>query len=179
MIKIDPRKVYFSPREGTERLRIAQLVKESETVMVFFAGAGPLACVIGRIAKPARIIGIEINPAAVQYFKENATLNKLNIEVVKGDVKKCAKNFYGQCERVLMPLPETSEKYLEEAMRCLKPCGACHFYCFSGEEELNERKKKISATGKKLKRKIRFLGEQKVLPWGPRIWKYRIDFSAL
>ena len=38
---IDPRKAYFSQREGTERQRIASLVKNGETVMAFFAGAGP------------------------------------------------------------------------------------------------------------------------------------------
>jgi len=179
LIKIDPRKVYFSPREGTERLRVAQKVRKEETVMIFFAGAGPFACVIGKLAKPEKIIGIEINPAAVRYFKENIKLNKLtNVAAIRGDVKKAAKEFYGQCDRVLMPLPESAVNYIEEAIHCLKSGGTCHLYCFSSESDIPVVKKKISAAGKKLGRKVNFLEAQKVLPWGPRIWKYRIDFTV-
>lgn len=176
---LDPRQVYFSTRESTERLRIAEMVRENETVMVFFAGVGPFPLVIEKKARPSRIIAVEINPAAVEYFWKNIKLNKSQvIEVILGDVAGNVKQYYGQCDRVLMPLPEQATEYLKEAVMCLKPGGACHVYCFSSEAELDEKKDKIRSIIKPLKKKVIFTGEQKVLPYGPRIWKYRIDFEV-
>ena len=177
---LDPKKVYFSPREGSERLRIAELANEKETIAVFFAGIGPFAIIIAKKAKPKKVIGIDINPDAVEYFKENIRLNKLeNTEAILGDVKKEAEKFYGLCDRVLMPLPETSSEYLEEAIKCLKKNGICHFYCFAEEDKIKENKKTVLVAAKKLKRKIKFLEVTKVLPYGPRIWKTRIDFIVM
>jgi len=175
---LDPKKVYFSPREGTERMRIAEKINKNEVVAIFFAGVGPFAIIIGKKAKPKKIIGIEINPTAVKYFKENIRLNKLeNVEIVEGDVEKEAKKFYKKCNRVLMPLPEKSEEYLEEAINCVKS-GIIHFYCFSEEDKISEKKRKISSVAKKLKRKLKIISINNVLPYGPRIWKYRIDFKV-
>ncbi|MFA4819675.1 MAG: class I SAM-dependent methyltransferase family protein [Candidatus Aenigmatarchaeota archaeon] len=176
---LDPMRVYFSPRESTERMRIAERVREGETVMIFFAGVGPFPIVIEKKAKPSRIITIEINPSAVEYLWKNIKLNKSKlVEVLLGDVANNIEDYAGKCDRVLMPLPEKSADYLAEAIRCLKPKGICHFYCFSDESLVDEKKEKISQVAGSLKRKIIFREVQKVLPYGPRIWKYRIDFEV-
>ena len=172
---LDPRKVYFSQRESNERIRISEKVKK-ETVMVFFAGVGPFAILIAKKAK--KVIGIEINPDAIKYFRKNIELNKLNnVSAVLGDVKKKASEYYGKCDRVLMPLPETSDKYIREAVRCLKK-GVIHFYCFSKEDKISKQKTKIRAKARQLKKRIKFIGINKVLPYGPGIWKYRIDIEV-
>lgn len=177
---LDPQSVYFSPRESTERLRVAEQVRDGDVVMIFFAGVGPFPLVIEKKAKPSKIIAIEINPAAVDYFWKNIKLNKSrSIEVILGDVTGNVEQFYGKCDRVLMPLPEKSIEYLPDALKCLKPGGVCYFYCFSTEQELDDKKEKIQSIAKSMKRKIRFLGVQRVLPYGPRIWKYRIDFELV
>jgi len=176
---LDPRTVYFAPRESTERLRIAEQVRDNDRVMVFFAGVGPFPIVIGKKSNPSRIIAVEINPTAVGYLWKNIRLNKSEkIEVIMGDVSGSVSGFYGQCDRVLMPLPEKSSEYLGEAIKCLKPGGVCYFYCFSGDD-LDGKKENILFIAKSLKKKIRFIGSQKVLPYGPRIWKYRIDFELV
>jgi len=46
LLKLDPQLVYFSPKEATERQRIAEQVKENETVLVMFGGIGALAVAI-------------------------------------------------------------------------------------------------------------------------------------
>ncbi|MEM7816081.1 MAG: class I SAM-dependent methyltransferase family protein, partial [Candidatus Aenigmatarchaeota archaeon] len=105
--KLDVRKVYFSPREGTERQRVAEQVKPKETVMVMFEGVGPYAIQIAKKQpKVKKVIAIEINPKAVEYMRENITLNKVSdrVEPVLGDVSRAAKRFYGTCDRVVMPL---------------------------------------------------------------------------
>ncbi|MBS3050944.1 MAG: tRNA (guanine-N1)-methyltransferase [Candidatus Aenigmarchaeota archaeon] len=176
---LDPQTVYFSPRESTERLRMTEKVREGDVVMVFFAGVGPFPIVIEKKSKPSRIIAVEINPVAVEYFWKNIKLNKSQkIEVLLGDVTGNVEQFYGQCDRVLMPLPEKSVEYLPDAIKCLKPGGVCYFYCFSGDD-LDEKKEKILYIAKSIKKKIRFIGVQRVLPYGPRVHKYRIDFELI
>lgn len=176
---LDPQQVYFSPRESTERLRVSEQIRNGDVVMVFFAGVGPFPIVIEKKSNPSRIIAVEINPVAVEYFWKNIKLNKSEkIEVILGDVSGSVEQYYGQCDRVLMPLPEKSLEYLSEAIKCLKPGGVCYFYCFSGED-LDEEKEKIQSVAKSIRKKIRFLGTQRVLPYGPRISKYRIDFELV
>jgi len=172
---LDPRKVYFSPRESTERQRIASLVKEGETVMVMFAGIGPLAIAIGKKQpKVDKIIAVEINPFAVRFMKKNVKINKLEgkIKVVLGDVREKCKDYYGICDRVLMPLPHKSELFLDVALKCLKNDGGwIHLYAIKGEEEIADFAEKIS---NEIKSKKYFV--KKVLPYAPRVNKYCIDF---
>jgi len=171
---LDPRKVYFSPRESTERQRIASLVKEGETVMVMFAGVGPLAIAIEKKQpKVEKIIAIEINPYAVRYMKKNVKLNKLDkIEIILGDVKEECQKFYGKCDRVLMPLPHKSELFLDIGLKYLKGHGWIHLYVIKGENEINQFAKETAT----------FIGAKeifikKVLPYAPRVNKYCIDFK--
>lgn len=172
-LMMDPRKVYFSQREGTERQRIMQLVKNDETVMVFFAGVGPFAVQIAKRVK--NVIGIEKNPDGVKYFKKNIALNKLqNTIAVLGDVNTKAKKYYGKCDRVIMPLPETALDYIDNALGCLKDSGFIHLYFFCGEADLEKKKEEI--IGKVSAHCT--LSVHKVLPYGPKIWKYRADIHV-
>lgn len=178
-ILVDPQTAYFSPRESTERQRIMEKVKEGESVMVFFAGVGPFAVEIGKKTKAARVVGIEINPSAVEYFIRNIRLNKLtNVEVVLGDVAARAKEFHESFDRVLMPLPEKSANFMREAVSCLKKGGTCHFYFFETEDKLNNWKKRIRDVCRSMNRKAKIVETRHVLPYGPRIYKWRIDFIA-
>ncbi|MAH42719.1 SAM-dependent methyltransferase [archaeon] len=177
---LDPQKTYFSTRESTERMRIAEQVKDKEVVAVFFAGIGPFAVVIAKKANPSLVIGIEINPDATKYFRKNVRLNKLtNVEVVEGDVKIQAPKYYQVADRIVMPLPETAHEFLEEAMNTLKPGGTCHMYTFASTKELIEKKQIIQKTADHMSIKVEVGDAHKVLQWGPDIWKYRIDFKKL
>lgn len=173
-LKLDPRKVYFSPREGTERQRIAGMVKPKETVMVMFAGIGPLAIAIAKKQPDTKqIIAIEINPDAVRYMKENIRLNKLEGKIIPilGDVKVKCKDWYGKCNRVLMPLPHKSELFIDVAKKCLKR-GYIHMYIIEDEDKIEKRVKEIVKKIKPKNYKIR-----KVLPYAPRVNKYCIDIK--
>ncbi len=166
---LDPRKVYFSPREATERLRAYELVKPREVVMVFFAGIGPLAIYVAKKAK--QVIGIEKNPFAVKYFKENLKLNNIkNVKVVYGDVKEKAKLFKHSCSRVFMPLPEKAMKYLKYAYLCLKSKGYIHVYFFAHEDELEKIKKRLEK-----RKNTKIVNIIKVSPYATKTWKYRAD----
>ncbi len=172
---VDVRKAYFSQRESTERQRCSDMIKDGESVMVFFAGIGPLAIALSK--KAQHVTGIEINPAAVEYFRKNKALNKAaNIEIAEADVRDVYKNYIGMFDHVFMPLPEKAIKFVEFAVKCAKPSGCVHLYCFTSDA--TKEKGAIRQACRKLKRSVKFESVQKVLPYGPGIWKTRIDFRV-
>lgn len=182
MFKLDPKLVYFSPREGTERLRIANQVKPKETIMLMFAGIGGYAIAIAKKQpKVNKIISIEINPIAYEYMKENIRLNKSSSKIIPilGDVKLKCKDWYGNCNRVVMPLPHDAQKFLELAFKCLKKSGIIHMYIICREEKIeNEVKEILNKFAKKIKRKITHK-IRKTLPYAPRTYKYCVDIKLL
>jgi len=180
-LKVDSQKVYFSAREAVERQRIAQQVKSNEIVMIFFAGIGAYAIAIAKKQDVEKIYAIEINPDAVGYMKENARINRIAHKIVPilGDVKKSAKEFYGKCDRVVMPLPLGASEFLEDAVLCLKKKGIVHFYILVDKNDFESANKKIERVCKKLKKRFRILNQQKVSEYSPRKWKVCIDFEIL
>jgi len=177
--KLDPRKVYFSGREGTERLRIANQVKPKETIMLMFAGIGAYGIIIAKKQpKVNKIISIELNQDAYEYMEENIRLNKLGDKIIPilGDVKEKCENWYSKCDRVIMPLPHEAECFLSTANECLNPGGGfIHLYIIEKEKNLKRRTKKvIDKIKKQTKKKIDFKINN-VLPYAPRTNKYCVD----
>ena len=182
-LRLDVTKAYFSPRESTERQRIAEYVNKGEMVMVMFSGICPLPVIIAK-QKPDvdRIYGIEINPYAHNYAIDNVRINKVGhiVEPVLGDVKKVGKQYFGIFDRVVMPLPKEGYKYLPEAFHFLKSKGGViHFYSYEHEGELFEKSVDIvNKAAEKMNKKVRILNKRKVLPYGPRVWKVCIEFEV-
>jgi len=180
-LKLDPQKVYFSSREGTERLRIANEVKPKETIMLMFAGIGSFAIMIAKKQpKVKKIISIEINPFAFEYMKENIRLNRLGEKIIPalGDVKEKCKDWYGKCDRVIMPLPQDAWNFFNIAYQCLKKKGGfIHLYTIEKEKNIDKKMKtKIDTLHREINRKIKFK-IRKVLPYSPRTNKYCIDLE--
>ncbi len=181
-LKLDPQKVYFSPREATERQKIAKEVKQNETVAVFFAGVGAYAIMIAKFRpKVKKIFAIEINPEAVTYMKENIRINKVShlVSAMQGDVKEVAEKIYKICDRVVMPLPLEAKKFLAEAIGCTKANGIVNYYTVAEEENLSGDIELVHGIAKQLNRSVEILAKQKVLPYSPHKWKYRIDFRVI
>jgi tRNA (guanine37-N1)-methyltransferase len=142
---VDPTKVYYSSRLSTERGRIAKLVKEGERVLVMFAGVGPYAIVIAKLAKPKEVIGVEINPKAVEYFRKNVELNKVQdvVKVYEGDVRDVVPKLEGKFDRVLMPAPYSAEDFVYLLKDKVKIGSYVHYYTFAGEEEEDELPERV------------------------------------
>lgn len=178
LFKLDPMKVYFSPREATERARIAELVKPGESVLVMFSGVCPLPIVIAKKQPDVRIVAVEINTDAHNYCVQNLFLNKLygRIQPVLGDVRDVCPSLGEKFDRVLMPLPKGAADYLDVAISCLRDCGTLHFYHWAHEKDLfSEAEGLIKAAAEKVKGKAEILDRVRVLPYGPRVWKVRVD----
>lgn len=177
IFKLDPTKVYFSPRELTERQRIAEQVKPNEIVLVMFSGVGPYAIAMAKKQqKVKKVYAVEINKKAVKYMKENIRINKVadRVVAVEGDVRERCEKLFGKCDRVLMPLPLEAEKYLDVAVNCLKKKGGIiNFYTVA------EEKNNFYEARKKLAKHFKIIKIKKVLPYSPRKWKICIDMQVI
>ncbi|RLJ02982.1 MAG: class I SAM-dependent methyltransferase family protein [Candidatus Aenigmatarchaeota archaeon] len=174
---LDLKEVYFSPREATERGRILKQVKDGENVMVFFAGVGPYAIILAK-HRDVKVTAIELNPKAVKYMRKNVRMNKVSdrVDVVEGDVRSVAVNYYGQYDRVLMPLPKGAHEYIGDAIRCLKRRGVIHFYHWAPESDLfSEAEDILRRAAEKYGRRMRIMDERKVLPYAPGVYKICVD----
>lgn len=176
--RLDPTKVYFSPRESTERMRIAQMVRPDESVLVMFGGICPYSITIARKQPSVRVMSIEINPEAHAYCVQNIFLNKVHnqVKAVAGDVRQVCSSIQGEFHRVVMPLPKSAADYLDVGIPCLMKDGVLHFYHWANEADpFSEAEELVIAAAEQHKRTAEIIGRSKVLPYGPRTWKVRVD----
>jgi len=183
LLKLDPQKAYFSPREATERQRIAGGVKPNENVLVMFSGVAPMAIAIAKKQPGVRkVYCIEINPDAHKYAKDNIRINKLSHKIypICGDAKKEVKKLSEKFDRIAMPLPLGAKKFLETAFDCLKREGTIHFYAVgNGDDLFSNTLADIKGVSQKLKKRIKILKNKKVLQYAPGKWKVCIDFQVV
>lgn len=173
--KFDISQAYFSPRLGTERKRIAEMVQGNERVLVMFAGIGPYAVLISKKSKAAEVYAIELNPNAIEYMNENIRLNKVNVIAIQGDVRDEVP-MLGKFDRIVMPLPKDAGNFLDIALPALKKNGVIHFYDFSrNEEESIEKVKKICSD---FGYEIEILEAVKCGSYSPDIFRICVDFRV-
>jgi tRNA (guanine37-N1)-methyltransferase len=129
--RVDVAKTYFSPRLSTERLRIANMVGEGETIVNMFAGVGTYSILMARMNKTCKVYSIDSNAVAAELCEANAKLNKVQDRVVSihGDAGEVIKDkLAGQADRVLMPLPESAKEFVNSAVLALKKKGVVHYF---------------------------------------------------
>jgi tRNA (guanine37-N1)-methyltransferase len=154
LFSVDVEKCYFSPRLHHERSRIATLIKPNETVVNMFAGVGCFSIIIAKHVSTAKVFSIDVNPAAIQFMRDNIRLNRVYGKVIPllGDSKAIIeRRLQHAADRVLMPLPEIAFEYLPYAISALKVSGGwIHYYNFEHAEktENSVEKTKLKVTEK-------------------------------
>jgi tRNA (guanine37-N1)-methyltransferase len=134
-LAVDVARAYFSPRLLEEHNRVAQLVKDGETVVDMFCGVGPFAIHIAR-QKRAKVVAIDINPSAIELLNESIHLNKLvgTIIPVVTDAHEYANTNKLVSDRIIMNHPKGASEFIGDACAMLKPGGILHYYDFVGGE---------------------------------------------
>lgn len=142
VIKLDVAKCYFSPRLGSERLRIAKQVKKGENILIVGSGVAPYPLIIAKHSPAKQIIAVEANPIAHKYALENVQLNKLSSKIIciKGDIRKTK---LGKFERIISAIPHEGVKLLPALMKFAKKGTLLHIYDFAPEEELEKPARKM------------------------------------
>jgi len=167
----DLNKTYFSQRLGKERLRIANLVKPNEKVLVMFSGIAPFGIVIGKMHPFTKIWNIELNKYAAKTAEKCIKLNHLENRVfsIQGDVKKDLPK--EKFDRIIMVLPHQNHNYLKESISVAKKGSYIHMYSIQNEEKINTFSKELEK-----KYKINLKNIEKAGDYGPKIWRYCLDF---
>jgi len=175
--RVDLEGAYFTPRLGTERLRIASLVRPGEVVLDMFAGVGPFALLLAK--KGADVIAMDKNPVAVKYLRENALLNKINnIAILEGDAAELARRYECRADHVIMNLPHSASAFLLPAMRAAKVGGVVHYYCIAPEDDLYRDEALIVKAARDLGAQVDVLYKEIVRSYAPHRSNVVIDFRV-
>lgn len=138
LFKLDLAKVMWSKGNNNERLRIARLVEDDETVLDMFAGIGYFSIPIGVHANAREVISIEINPNSYHFLCENIRLNKLdNVTPILGDCKVETPKY--RADRIIMGYVKTTHHYLKAAIGSLNEGGVLHYHETVPEKLMNTR----------------------------------------
>ncbi len=137
IFKVDVKNTYFSPRLSTERLRISNLIsdnklKNNEVVVNMFGGVGTFSIIMAKKNPTCIVYNIDSNIHAHILCQENAKLNKVEDRVMSifGDAKDVIhSSLCNKATRVLMPLPELSHEFIDEAVLSLYDrTGIIHYF---------------------------------------------------
>ena len=177
--KLDIAEVYFTPRLSTERMRIAEQVKDGDFVVDMFAGVGPFSILIAKMNPDASVVAIDKNPVAIRYLKENVILNKVkNIEVKEGDALEEVKGLSG-ADHIIMNLPHSNLEFLDAAFSIIENGGVIHFYAITHEDDLFDGiLEKIRDIAKKHDLYIQPINKRVVRPYAPFQSNICIDFKV-
>ncbi|HSD56562.1 MAG TPA: class I SAM-dependent methyltransferase family protein [Methanotrichaceae archaeon] len=175
--RVDLEGAYFTPRLGTERLRVAEQVNPSDVVLDMFAGVGPFSLLFAK--RGARVIAIEKNPVAVKYLKENALLNKIqDIEILEGDAADLAPRYENMADHVIMNLPHSAAQFLIPAMRAARNGGVIHYYAIAPEESLYRDADLIKKASEQLGFSVNLIHQGIVRSYAPKRYNVVIEFSV-
>lgn len=180
LIKIDPRKVYFSSREGTIRKKISSEMKAGEKILIMFAGVGPYLVSISKIQpKIKEVIGIENNPIAVKYMEENIRINKIAhlVTPIEGDVNEICKNYSEEFDRIIMPMVY-AKNYLDIATKIIKNGGLIYIYMISEENDFKDIDYFVSKFFENSNRKYKILEKNIICLFSPNKYKILVKMEV-
>lgn len=173
LFRLDLTKVMWSKGNNNERLRIAKLVGDGETVIDMFAGIGYFSIPIGVHSNAKEVISIEINPNSYNFLCENIKLNKLNnVTPILGDCMVETPKF--KADRILMGYVKTTHHYLKVAIDSLNKGGIIHYHETVPEKLIDTRpiERIISqANG----RDVELLKINKIKKYSPGVWHVVVD----
>jgi len=138
---LDVARVFFNPRLGSERMRVASKALPGERAIVPFAGVGPFA--IPLAAAGARVLALEISPEACGWLAENARQNRVGkkIDIVNCDAFALCRCFKkrgtkAEFDRAVVPTPYGRDDILGLISPIVRPGGAIHFYTFKKRHQI-------------------------------------------
>lgn len=178
LFKLDVASCYFSPRLSNERKEIAGKIRKNDKVLVMFAGVAPYSVVIAKLAKPKKVVSVELGKKCCKYAKENILLNRLdNVEIIQGDVKKKIPRMKEKFDVIVMPRPQLQDSFLKEAFSVSKK-GTRIFYRDFGAD-VGKILERVYKESKKFRKNIKVERVKKAGEIAPFKFRWMIDFKIV
>jgi tRNA wybutosine-synthesizing protein 2 len=178
--KLDPQKVMFSSGNMNERIRMANISNNKETVVDLFSGVGYFSLPIAVHSKPKHIFAIEKNPVSHKFLCDNIVLNNVTdiVEPILGDNRKVAQS--NIADRVIMGYFGATIRFLPIAFKCLKNnSGIIHFHDKIPDEDASSlTMEHISNEARKCGLIVNLLKVTKVKSFAPGISHYVFDLEV-
>ena len=172
LFKLDISKVMYSLGNQYEKMRIAKLTKEDETVLDMFAGIGYFTIPIAKYSR-AKVHAIEINPISYAYLLENIKLNKVRtVTPILGDSMHVTPESFA--DRVVMGHIYCHE-FLNVAIKALDKKGFIHYHESTPEAVIDRPIKRIEKAAKEENRRVKILNFRKVKNYSPGVLHVVVD----
>ncbi|MXX20283.1 MAG: class I SAM-dependent methyltransferase family protein [Cenarchaeum sp. SB0665_bin_23] len=127
--QVDVERAFFTPRLATERARISKMVQPKEKILNMFGGVGMYTI---QMAKECycTVYNVDINPYATTLCIRNTQLNHLKGSVISvtDDASVICQRMQNTFDRVVMPLPERTDEFLDDAISAVRDAGIIHYY---------------------------------------------------
>lgn len=174
---LDVAQVYFTPRLSSERMRIADQIRDGDKIVDMFAGVGPFSILIAKKNTSSEVIAIDKNPVAIKYLRENVRINKVkNVIVREGDARDEAKGIK-DADHIIMNLPHSSLEFLDAALSMIRKGGIIHLYAIAHENDLFDGiLKSIEEIASRYDLRVSHLDRRIVRPYAPYQFNICIDF---
>ncbi len=176
-LSLDLQQVYFSPRSAAERRRIAALVEPGEKILVPFSGIAPLPLILARHSPAAAITGVEKNPHAHAYARQNLVVNNLagKITLEQGCVTEVLPQLEPSFHRALLPLPTAPIPFVPLVLRMLGASGWLHVYLFATTGEIGRIKEQLCREVSKNNRTVEQVNSHRCGHIASRVYRFCVD----
>ncbi len=171
---VDLERTYFSPRLAHERARVAEQVREGERVLDMYCGVAPYAVLLAQQAADVRILGVDVNPRAVELARENVQRNKVHdaVDLALADATRLVPALDASFDRIVMNLPHSAVEHLDAALPALAPEGRLHVGAMLAKDTADEDAAGIAdAHGLELVELV------DVRPYNPAVGHYTLDLE--
>jgi len=173
--KVDVARAYFSPRLGTERLRVAEQVEPGEAVVDLFAGVGPYAVLIAKRRQPRVVYAFDANPDAFRYLEENVRRNRASrVEPHLGDAVELLAVIEPP-DRVIIDYPQDPGPAYRASLPRTLPSGVIHYYAILDDAERKNHELELVRAAEALDRGAEILARREVHGWSPTKMLYAFD----
>lgn len=173
---VDVSKAYFSPRLCAERWRVTQQVKPGEIVLDLFAGVGPFAITIAKFSKASVVHAVDSNNEAITLLEHNVRLNRaFNVEIHHMDARDALRTL-GRMDRIVMDLPHSAKRFLQDAVNATRPGGWIHYYEILEKASISDRRNELEEIHHPHKIRVRTIRE--VRAYSPSQAEYVFDLEV-
>jgi tRNA wybutosine-synthesizing protein 2 len=169
LYNLDLSQIMFSSGNINERIRMSTL-PHNEKVVDMFAGIGYFTLPIA-VYCHSRVDAVEKNEYALNYLRENISLNKVQ-HLVTPYLMDC-RDYRGSADRVIMGHPD-AHLFLEKAFDIVKT-GVIHYHEFTPESRFDRPVSRITKAAQKAGCTIHIDSLHKIKKYAPGVWHMVYD----